>query len=203
MLAIDKRGWRFEIVMTMKKSSQWPKRNSNPELCMSDCESDVLSTRPRCQLRFARGLSLPALHLIAWSEKKKKLFILFYFFLQAKYSEGQKTESASFWAYKADSPSKSYIQLSTTTPSVKVYENRSKSLLIHVCSTCHKGMTFQWTPLWYFCFTFGIWRWLFLAWGLSQCISLKIIAFFCLCRLVTIFRWMSEPLFPSQSYDTW
>lgn len=64
----------------MKKSSQWPERNSNPELCMWDCESDVLSTRPRCLLRFAKGLSLPALHPIARSEKKKKLFILFYLF---------------------------------------------------------------------------------------------------------------------------
>ena len=192
MLAIDKRGWRFEIVMTMKKSSKW-----------LNCESDVLSTRPRCLLRFARGLSLPALHPIARSEQKKKTFYTVLLFLQAKYSEGQKTESASFWAYKADSPSKSYIQLSTTTPSVKVCKNRSKLLLNHVCLTCHEGVTFQWTPLWYFCFIFSIWRWLFLAWGLSQCISLMVIAFFCLCRLVTIFRWMSEPLFLSQSYDTW
>ena len=166
MLAIDKRGWRFEIVMTMKKSSKWPERNSNPELCMSDCESDVLSTTPRCLLRFARGLSLPALHPIARSEKKTFYTVLL--FLQAKYSEGQKTESAYLYAYKADSPSKSYIQLSTTTPSVKVYENRSKSLLNHVCLTCHKGMTLQWTPLWYFCFTFSIWRWFFLAWVVSQ-----------------------------------
>ena len=148
MLAIHKRGWRFEIVMTMKKSSKWPERNSNPGLGMPDCEPDVLSTRPRCLLRFARGLSLPALHPIARSGKK----ILFYtvlLFLQAKYSEGQKTASASFGASKADSPSKSYIQLSTTTPSVKVYENRSKVLLNHACLACHKGMTFQWTPLWY------------------------------------------------------
>ena len=146
MLAIDKRGWRFEIVMTMQKSSKWP-----------DCESDVLSTRPRCLLRFARGLSLPALHLIARSEQKKTFYTVL-LFLQAKYSEGQKTESASFWAYKADSPSKSYIQLSTTTPSVKVCENRSKLLLNHVCLTCHEGVTFQWTPLWYFCFIFSIWQ---------------------------------------------
>lgn len=167
MLAIDKRGWRFEIEMTMKKSSQWPERNSNPELCMWDCESDVLSTRPRCLLRFAKGLSLPALHPIARSEKKKTFYTVL-LVLQAKYSEGQKTASAYLWASKADSPSKSYIQLSTTTPSVKVYENRSKFLLNHVCLTCHKGMTFQWTPLWYFCFTFGIWRCFFLAWVVSQ-----------------------------------
>ena len=85
---------------------------------------------------------MPALHPIARSGKK----ILFYtvlLFLQAKYSEGQKTASASFGASKADSPSKSYIQLSTTTPSVKVYENRSKALLNHACLACHKGMTFQ------------------------------------------------------------
>ncbi|XP_073231989.1 CD109 antigen-like [Porites lutea] len=45
--------------------------------------------------------------------------------LEAKYSEGQKTASAFFGASKADSPSKSYIQLSTTTPSVKAGDNIS------------------------------------------------------------------------------
>ena len=166
MLAIDKRGWRFEIVMTMKKSSKWPERNSNPELCVSNCESDVLSTRPRCLLRFATGLSLRALHPIARSEKKYFYTVLLV--LQAKYSEGQKTASAFFGASKADSPSKSYIQLSTTTPSVKVYENCSKTLLNHVCLTCHKGMTLQWTPLWYSVSLSVCGGVFFLAWVVSQ-----------------------------------
>ena len=47
-LAIYKRGREFELGTTEHKSSKWPERDSNPG--PPDCESDALTTRPRCLL---------------------------------------------------------------------------------------------------------------------------------------------------------
>ena len=113
----------------MKKSSQWPKRNSNPELCMSDCESDVLSTRRRCQLRFARGLSLPALHLIAWSEKKKKNFLYcFTFFYRQNIPRVRRLKAHLFGLIRQihqASPIYSYQLLHLLSRYMKIAPNRS------------------------------------------------------------------------------
>ena len=48
-MAIYKRGREFELGTTEHKSSKWPERDSNPG--PPDCESDALTTRPRCLLR--------------------------------------------------------------------------------------------------------------------------------------------------------
>ena len=45
-LAIYKRRQGFELGTTANKSSKWPERDSNPG--PPDCESDALTTRPRC-----------------------------------------------------------------------------------------------------------------------------------------------------------
>ena len=45
-MAIYKRGREFELGTTEHKSSKWPERDSNPG--PPDCESDALTTRPRC-----------------------------------------------------------------------------------------------------------------------------------------------------------
>ena len=45
-MAIYKRGRGFELGTTENKSSKWPERDSNPG--PPDCESDALTTRPRC-----------------------------------------------------------------------------------------------------------------------------------------------------------
>ena len=45
-MAIYKRGREFKLGTTEHKSSKWPEWDSNPGL--PDCESDVLTTRPRC-----------------------------------------------------------------------------------------------------------------------------------------------------------
>ena len=45
-MAIYKRGREFELGTTEHKSSKWPERDSNPG--PPDCESNVLTTRPRC-----------------------------------------------------------------------------------------------------------------------------------------------------------
>ena len=47
-MAIYKRGREFELGTTEHKSSKWPERDSNPG--PPDCESDALTTRPRCLL---------------------------------------------------------------------------------------------------------------------------------------------------------
>ena len=47
-MAIYKRGREFELRTTEHKSSKWPERDSNPG--PPDCESDALTTRPRCLL---------------------------------------------------------------------------------------------------------------------------------------------------------
>ena len=47
-MAIYKRGQEFELGTTEYKSSKWPERDPNPG--PPDCESDVLTTRPRCLL---------------------------------------------------------------------------------------------------------------------------------------------------------
>ena len=47
-LAIYKNGRGFELGTTEDKSSKWPERDSNPE--PPDCESDALTTQPRCLL---------------------------------------------------------------------------------------------------------------------------------------------------------
>ena len=46
LVAIYKRGQGFELGTTEIKSSKWPERDSNPG--PPDCESDALTTRPRC-----------------------------------------------------------------------------------------------------------------------------------------------------------
>ena len=45
-MAIYKHGREFELGTTEHKSSKWPERDSNPG--SPDCESDALTTRPRC-----------------------------------------------------------------------------------------------------------------------------------------------------------
>ena len=45
-MAIYKRGREFKLGTTEHKSSKWPERDSNPG--PPDCESDALTTRPRC-----------------------------------------------------------------------------------------------------------------------------------------------------------
>ena len=45
-MAIYKRGREFELGTTEHKSSKWPERDSNAG--PPDCESDALTTRPRC-----------------------------------------------------------------------------------------------------------------------------------------------------------
>ena len=45
-MAIYKRGREFELGTTEHKSSKWPGWDSNPG--PPDCESDELTTRPRC-----------------------------------------------------------------------------------------------------------------------------------------------------------
>ena len=45
-MAIYKRSRGFELGTTEHKSSKWPERDSNPG--PPDCESDALTTRPRC-----------------------------------------------------------------------------------------------------------------------------------------------------------
>ena len=45
-MAIYKRGREFELGTTEHKSSKGPERDSNPG--PPDCESDALTTRPRC-----------------------------------------------------------------------------------------------------------------------------------------------------------
>ena len=45
-MAIYKRGREFKLGTTEHKSSKWPERDSNPG--RPDCESDALTTRPRC-----------------------------------------------------------------------------------------------------------------------------------------------------------
>ena len=45
-MAIYKRGREFELGTTEHNSSKWPERDSNPR--PPDCESDALTTRPRC-----------------------------------------------------------------------------------------------------------------------------------------------------------
>ena len=45
-MAIYKCGREFELGTTEHKSSKWPERDSNPG--PPDCESDALTTRPRC-----------------------------------------------------------------------------------------------------------------------------------------------------------
>ena len=47
-LAFYKRRGGFELRTTDKKSSKWPQRDSKPG--PPDCESDALTTRPRCLL---------------------------------------------------------------------------------------------------------------------------------------------------------
>ena len=47
-MAIYKRGREFELGTTEHKSSKWPEQDSNPG--SPDCESDALTTRPRCLL---------------------------------------------------------------------------------------------------------------------------------------------------------
>ena len=47
-MAIYKRGRGFELGTTENKSSKWPERDLNPG--PPDCESDALTTRPRCPL---------------------------------------------------------------------------------------------------------------------------------------------------------
>ena len=49
-MAIYKRGREFELGTTEHKSSKWPERDSNPG--RPDCESDALTTRPRCLHEF-------------------------------------------------------------------------------------------------------------------------------------------------------
>ena len=49
-MAMYKRGREFELGTTTEhKSSKWPERDSNPG--PPDCESDALTTRPRCLLK--------------------------------------------------------------------------------------------------------------------------------------------------------
>ena len=101
----------------MKKSSKWP-----------DCESDVLSTRPRCLLRFARGLSLPALHPIARSGKKKKLSILFYFFYRQNIPRVRRLKAHLFGLIRQihqASPIYSYQLLHLLSRYMKIAPNRS------------------------------------------------------------------------------
>ena len=45
-LAFYKHGGGFGLGTTENKSSKWPEQDSNPRL--QDCESDALTTRPRC-----------------------------------------------------------------------------------------------------------------------------------------------------------
>ena len=45
-MAIYKRGQEFELGTTEHKSSKWPEKDSN--LGLPDCESDAVTTRPRC-----------------------------------------------------------------------------------------------------------------------------------------------------------
>ena len=45
-MAIYKRDRGFELLTTENKSCKWPERDSNPG--PPDCESDALTTRPRC-----------------------------------------------------------------------------------------------------------------------------------------------------------
>ena len=45
-MAIYERGREFELGTTEQKSSKWPEQDSNPG--PPDCESDALTTRPRC-----------------------------------------------------------------------------------------------------------------------------------------------------------
>ena len=47
-MAIYKRSREFELGTTEHKFSKWPERDSNPG--PPDCESDALTTRPRCLL---------------------------------------------------------------------------------------------------------------------------------------------------------
>ena len=47
-MAIYKRGRESELGTIEHKSSKWTERDSNPG--PSDCESDALTTRPRCPL---------------------------------------------------------------------------------------------------------------------------------------------------------
>ena len=47
-MAIYKRSRGFELGTTENKSSKWPEQYSNPG--PPDCESDALTTRPRCLL---------------------------------------------------------------------------------------------------------------------------------------------------------
>ena len=47
-MAIYKRGREFELGTTEHKSSKWPEWDSNPG--PPDCESDALTTQPRCLL---------------------------------------------------------------------------------------------------------------------------------------------------------
>ena len=51
-LAIYKRGRGFELGTTENKSSKWPERDSNPG--PPDCESEALTTRPRCYVLLLR-----------------------------------------------------------------------------------------------------------------------------------------------------
>ena len=48
-MAICERGRGFELGTTENKSSKWPERDSNPG--PPDCESNALTTRPRCLLQ--------------------------------------------------------------------------------------------------------------------------------------------------------
>ena len=48
-MAIYKPGRGYELGTTKTKSSKWPERDSNPR--PPDCESDAMTTRPRCLLQ--------------------------------------------------------------------------------------------------------------------------------------------------------
>ena len=48
-MAIDKRGQGFELGMNENKSRRWPERDFNQGR-LTDCESSVLATQPRCPL---------------------------------------------------------------------------------------------------------------------------------------------------------
>ena len=54
-MAIYKNGQGFELGTTKNKSSKWPERDWNPGPL--DCESDALTTRPRCLLVFLKDIN--------------------------------------------------------------------------------------------------------------------------------------------------
>ena len=55
-MAIYKRGLGFELGTTKNKASKWPERDWNPG--PPDCESNALTSRPRCLLIFSLPSSL-------------------------------------------------------------------------------------------------------------------------------------------------